>query len=150
MQLKGQYNFAAKPLVVWGVLHDPSAIARALPGVEALEPIDGEENAYRARAKLQVAAIGGTYDGELRLSELEPPSSYRMAVSGEGQNSRIQGEVAVTLNENAAGTNLLWGAEIQVSGLLARVGQRLIPATANMLSKRFFATLAEEISQRNG
>ncbi len=154
MQLNGQHEFEATPSVVWEVLHDPDAIARALPGVETLEPIAGEENAFRARAKLQVAAIGGTYDGELRLSELQPPTSYRMSVQGEGQNSRIQGDVGVILSETApgsqpAGTRLEWRAEAQVSGLLARVGQRLIKATANMMSKRFFAALGEEIANRN-
>ena len=155
MQLNGQHEFEAAPSVVWEVLHDPSAIARALPGVETLEPIAGEENAFRAQAKLQVAAIGGNYAGELRLSELQPPTSYRMSVQGEGQNSRIQGEVGVLLSETEhgarpAGTRLEWQADAQVSGLLARVGQRLIKATANMMSKRFFAALGEEITQRNG
>lgn len=150
MQLKGQHEFEATPSTVWEVLHDPDAIARALPGVETLEPIEGEENAFRARAKLQVAAIGGSYAGELRLSELQPPQSYRMTVQGEGQNSRIQGEVGVRLSETANGARLEWQAEAQVSGLLARVGQRLIKATANMMSKRFFAALGEEIVQRNG
>lgn len=155
MQLNGQHDFDARPSAVWEVLHDPSAIARALPGVDALEPIEGEENAFRAQAKLQVAAIGGTYAGELRLSELKPPQSYRMKAQGEGQSSRFQGEVYVQLSETAAGsqtggTRLEWQADAQVSGLLARVGQRLIKATATMLSKRFFAALGEEIAQRNG
>ena len=155
MQLNGQHEFEAAPSVVWEVLHDPGAIARALPGVQALEPIEGEENAFRAQAKLQVAAIGGSYAGELRLSELKPPHSYRMKVQGEGQSSRFNGEVGIQLSETAtgsqpAGTRLEWRADAQVSGLLARVGQRLIKATANMMSKRFFAALGEEIAQRNG
>ncbi len=150
MQLNGQHEFEVAPSVVWEVLHDPSAIARALPGVETLEPIEGEENAFRAQAKLQVAAIGGTYAGELRLSELQAPVSYRMTVQGEGQNSRIQGEVGVQLSETENGARLEWQADAQVSGLLARVGQRLIKATANMMSKRFFAALGEEIAQQNG
>ena len=150
MQLNGQHEFEAAPSVVWEVLHDPGAIARALPGVQALEPIEGEENAFRAQAKLQVAAIGGSYAGELRLSELKPPHSYRMKVQGEGQSSRFNGEVGIQLSETAAGARLEWRADAQVSGLLARVGQRLIKATANMMSKRFFAALGEEIAQRNG
>ena len=50
MQLNGQHDFEATPTAVWEVLHDPSAIARALPGVETLEPIAGEENAFRGPA----------------------------------------------------------------------------------------------------
>ncbi|MCY3836996.1 MAG: carbon monoxide dehydrogenase subunit G [Anaerolineaceae bacterium] len=159
MQLNGQHEFNAAPPVVWAVLHDPEAIARALPGVQLLEAIEGEANAFRAQARLQVAAIGGSYRGELRLSELDRPRSYRMKVQGEGQNSRFHGDVSVQLSEMAAvsqtagsqtaGTRLEWQADAQVSGLLARVGQRLIKATAQMMSKRFFAALGEELPQRN-
>ena len=148
MQLSGQHEFAASAATVWETLHDPAAIARALPGVQSLAPIEGEEHAFRAQAKLQVAAIGGAYAGELRLSELQPPRSYRMSVQGQGQNSRFQGDVGIQLQDTEGGCRLEWRAEAQVSGLLARVGQRLIKATANMMSRRFFAALGEEIARR--
>ena len=73
-----------------------------------------------------------------------------MRADAEGQSSRFNGEVSVQLSETASGARLEWRADAQVSGLLARVGQRLIKATANMMSKRFFAALGEEIAQRNG
>ena len=56
-------------------------IASCIPGCE-LEP-DGEDR-YRARLTVALAAITGTYEGTVVLSDKVPPTSYRLTVEGQG------------------------------------------------------------------
>ena len=147
MQLSGDYTFDADVDTVWNVLMDPQAIATALPGVEALTPIEGETDAWKANARLKVAAITGAFSGEVRISEKNPPQSYRLTVQGDGQQSIINGTAIISLSavEGAAKTKLHWEAEASVSGKIAGIGQRLVKAAATMLSKQFFKGLAKQL-----
>lgn len=147
MELNGQYNFAADQETVWQYLMNPDVIARALPGVEAMIPVEGEDNAWRAEAKIGIAAINGRYVGFVRMSEQNPPQQYRLTVNGEGQQSIINGTALITLSHDAdtRQTLLHWQAEANISGKLASIGQRVIKAAASMLSKQFFGAVANQL-----
>ena len=147
MELSGQYNFTADQEIVWQHLMNPDVIARALPGVEAMIPVEGEENAWRAEAKIGIAAINGRYVGFVRMSEQSPPNQYRLTVNGEGQQSIINGTALITLTHDAdtQQTLLNWQADANISGKLASIGQRVIKAAAGMLSKQFFGAVANQL-----
>ena len=53
--------------------------------------------------------------------------------------------IKLAYDETNQQTVLNWDAEANISGKLARVGQRVIKAAANMMSKRFFNSVAEQI-----
>jgi uncharacterized protein len=149
MEITGNYTFDADQQATWNVLMDTNAIAAALPGVKELIPVEGEPGKWRAEATLKIGAIGGTYSGIISMSELDEPSKYRLTVTGEGQASIIDGTALIELAPNAqdsSKTTIQWTAEANISGKLASVGQRLIGATANMMSKRFFGDLAKSLA----
>jgi uncharacterized protein len=148
MELTGTYTFDAPLSVVWELLMNPDSIAKALPGVNEMLPIEGEDLAWKAVAKIGVASISGTYAGYIRMSEVQAPNQYRLTVSGEGQQSIINGTALLVLSpdpDNTQKTLLNWNAEANISGKLAGVGQRLIKSAAGMLSKQFFNGLARQI-----
>ena len=147
MKLGGIYRFSEPRAQVWATLMDPDAIATAIPGVEEFLPVEGEEYAWLAVAKVSMAAVSGRFEGNVRMSEIEAPDSFRLTVSGEGQGSIISGSVLMKFEDadGGAATTLHWDADANISGKLARVGQRLIKAAANMMSKRFFSGLARQI-----
>ena len=150
MDLSGTYTFDADNEAVWNILMDPDAIANALPGVDKFDPVDGEDLSWNARMKISMAAINGNYGGTLRMSDVEPMTRYRLIVNGEGQQSIISGNAVIHLDydETSQQTLLNWEAEANISGKLARVGQRVIKAAANMMSNRFFGSLAEQLSSQ--
>lgn len=147
MNLSGEYIFDAKQAVIWNLLMDPDVIARAIPGVDEFVPIEGETDAWNARIKINVAAVNGSYMGTVRISEREAPDQYRLTVTGEGQQSTIGGSVLIKLSYDAdiEQTLLDWDAEANISGKLARVGQRVVKAAATMMSKRFFSGVAQQL-----
>jgi carbon monoxide dehydrogenase subunit G len=149
MEIIGDFTFNADQETVWRLLMDPQAIAKAIPGVNELVPLDGEFNAWRAVAKIGVAQVSGTYAGIVRMSEVEPPNQYRLAVSGEGQQSVIGGAalIKLTYQPEQKITVVSWEAEANISGRLASVGQRLIKAAAGLVSRQFFQSLAKQLPE---
>ena len=147
MKISGTHSFQADQSAVWGVLMNPDAIARALPGVERLIPIDGETSAWRATAKIGIAAVSGSYTGIVRMSDIVAPDRFLLSVEGEGQGSIIGGSCQMVLTyDPATNTSLVsWTADASVFGRLAGIGQRLMAAAATMLARQFFGALARQI-----
>lgn len=147
MQLTGDYTFDADQQVVWALLMDPKVIADCIPGVKELIPLDGEVNAWRAEVKINIANISGVFAGIIRMSEIDAPTKYRLTVSGEGQQSIINGSALISLSPlpDSQQTRLTWDADANISGKLASIGQRLIHSTAKMMSGNFFSAVAKHL-----
>ena len=88
MDMSGERRIAASRKAVWAALNDPEILRQCIPGCEVLEmqtPTD-----MTARVKLQVGPVRATFNGKVKLSELDPPTSYR--ITGEG-NGGVAGAV---------------------------------------------------------
>lgn len=147
MNLSGSYRFTEPRERVWATLMNPDAISAAIPGVKEFVPLAGQDFSWQAIARVSMAVVSGRFTGNISMSEIDAPESYRLSISGEGQGSIISGSVFMKLEDadGGAATTLHWVAEANISGKLARVGQRLIKAAAGMMSKRFFNGLARQI-----
>lgn len=143
MEITGTYAFTAAPDRVWDLMMDPAAIASCIPGCEALEP-DGPDR-YRAKITIGLAAITGTYEGTVVITEKIEKSSYRLAVEGQGKPGFVKGDAAITLRADGGGTVVELTATVQTGGAIARLGQRLIGAAAKMMQDRFFACMKGKV-----
>jgi uncharacterized protein len=143
VDITGSYLFDATTDRVWTLMMDPSAIASCIPGCDVLEP-DGPDR-YRARMTIGLAAITGTYDGIVVITEKFEPSSYRLGVEGQGKPGFVKGNVAITLRAEGAGTRVDLSGTVQTGGAIARLGQRLIGAAAKMMQDRFFACMQGKV-----
>lgn len=148
MEITGTYRFGAAPAQVWALLMDPEAIKSCLPGCKELRPIG--DNRYHAEMSIGVAAVTGTFSSTVALSELQPPSSYRLTVDATGKPGFARGSALIALRETEGGTEVDVVATAEVGGLIARVGQRLIDGVARMSMDRFFGCLAGSISTVRG
>ena len=100
MDISGSYTFDAPPTRVWDLLMDPNAIASCIPGCQHFEA-DGEDR-YRARLHIALAAVTGTYEGLVILSDKVPPTSYRLTGEGKGHAGFIKGTADIALHDGAA------------------------------------------------
>lgn len=148
MDIAGSYTFPFNRETVWTILMNPDAIAKAIPGVKEMIPIEGEMNAWRAVAKLNVAAVSGMYGGAVRMTEIDPPNRYRLIITGEGQQSVINGSALITLRdgETPDQTIIDWTADARLSGKLAEIESRLLKVAAVLLVRQFFGALSKDLS----
>ena len=143
MQISGTYRFNAAPDLVWARLMDPAIIATCIPGCNALEP-DGE-NRFRARLTVALAAITGTYDGTVTLSDLVPGASYRLTAEGQGRPGFLKGDSLVSLIPDGPATIIYVSGTLHMGGTIARLGQRLIGSVSKTMMDRFFGCLQSKV-----
>jgi uncharacterized protein len=143
MDITGSYTFNASPDRVWRLLMDPAVISSCIPGCDKFEP-DGDDR-FKATLTLGLAAITGTYEGTVVITEKLPPHSYRLSVEGEGRPGFVKGNVAITLRAEAATTVVDVNGTVETGGAIARLGQRLIGNVSRMMQDRFFACLQTKI-----
>ena len=144
MDISGSYTFNAQRDRVWDLLMNPDVIASCIPGCDRFEP-DGEDR-YKLTLTVGLAAITGTYDGTVVLTDKIPQTSYRLVVEGQGRPGFVKGNSAIVLRAEGETTVLDVTGTVQTGGAIARVGQRLIGGVAKMMLDRFFACLQAKLT----
>jgi carbon monoxide dehydrogenase subunit G len=142
LKISGTAQVPFPPERTFQLLQDPVILAKAIPGCQELEKTGEDE--YRLKMKMVLASLSGAFDGKVKLTEPNPPSSFKMLVEGSGKIGFMKGEGLLKLSPTAAGTEVAYDGDAQIGGTMAAVGQRLIDVTARMLIKRFFEKLSEE------
>src|SRR4051795_2507561 len=139
MEISGSYTFNAPPDRVWALLMDPAVLSACIPGCDRVEP-DGADR-YAVTLTIGLAAITGTYDGTVVLTDMVPNTSYGLVVEGQGRPGFVKGTSAITLRGDGTTTIVAVSAAVQTGGTIARLGQRLVGGVAKMMMDRFFACL---------
>jgi len=141
--LTSSVDIAQPPDRVFAALTDPAVLQRCIPGCEELKPIGAD--AYQARVRIGVAGLKGTYSGRAEVRDKRPPESLALVFDGKGAPGFVRGTATVRLAPAGDGTRVTSNAEVQVGGLIAAVGSRLVDAAARKLAAEFFQQLAVEI-----
>jgi len=141
MKLEGSHDIPAPRDRVWAAFLDQEVLRQAIPGCEKLEALGNDE--YKATMKVGVAAVKGTFEGKVRLSDKKPPESYKLSVEGSGAPGFIRGATIITLSDTDGGTRVSYTADVQVGGLIAGVGQRMLGGVSKMMADQFFNRMSE-------
>jgi len=141
MKIEGSHDVPAPRQKVWDAFLDPRQLQKAIPGCEKLEAVGADE--FKATLKIGVAAVKGTFEGKVRLSDRKPPESYRLAAEGSGGPGFLKADTLITLSEIAGGTRVAYSADVQVGGLIAGVGQRMLGGVSKMMADQFFGKMSD-------
>lgn len=147
MKIAGDYQLPLPQDRAYALLQDPVVLARCMPGCERLELVGEAE--YAMRMKMAIASVSGLFDGKVKISDAEPPNRFHMIVEGSGKIGFMKGEGVITLAPAEIGSNVHYEGDVQVGGLIANVGQRLVETTSKMVIKRFFAAIAKQAEERS-
>ena len=124
---------------VFAALVDPAILQKCIPGCESLT--ETAPDMYEATLKIGVAGLKGTYKGKASIRDRRPPEALTLAFEGKGGPGFVRGSAAIALSANGGATNVACEADVQVGGLIAAVGSRLVEATAKKLADDFFRQL---------
>jgi carbon monoxide dehydrogenase subunit G len=136
---------------VFAALVDAAVLRRTIPGCESLTSTGPD--AYEATLRIGVAGLKGTYAGKAAVRDKRPPDSLTLAFEGRNRTGFVSGSAAIALSagESSAGsaagrgtpmTAVVCEADVQVGGLIAAVGSRLVEAAARKLAADFFRELS--------
>lgn len=141
MKIEGSHDVPAPRQKVWDAFLNPEQLRQAIPGCEKLEALGNDE--FKATMKIGVAAVKGTFEGKVKITEKNPPNSYRMVVEGSGGPGFVRGETLISLTDIEGGTRVSYTADVQVGGLIAGVGQRMMGGVSKMLADQFFGRMSQ-------
>jgi len=145
VKITGETIINASPAEVWQALNDPAVLARAIPGCERFEKTG--ENSYRAAVRAKIGPVEARFEGDVTLSDLDPPHGYTIAGQGSGGAAgSAKGTARVRLEPFAEGTRLTYEVDAQVSGRLAQIGSRLIESAARLMAGQFFERFASAVT----
>src|SRR5215468_11680815 len=148
MKIEGAHEISAPRQRVWEAFLDPERLRQAIPGCEKLEAIGPDE--YKATMKVGVGGVKGTFEGKVKLADKKPPESYKMAVEGSGGPGFIRGDTLITLSDaEGGGTRVAYSADVQVGGLIASVGQRMLGGVSKMMLEQFFTKMTELLAAKD-
>jgi uncharacterized protein len=144
MTMTGEVQLPATRETVWAKLNDPEVLKSCIPGCEQLDMLS--ESEFQATATVKVGPVKARWKGKVRLSDFDPPNSYRISGEGEGGVAGFaKGGALVSLAEKDGGTLLSYNVEAQIGGKLAQLGQRLINSAAKKTADDFFIRFKDAV-----
>ena len=143
MKIEGTHKIEAPRDRVFAALVDPAVLQKCIPGCEQMEKTG--ENQYNAKLTAGVGPVKGVFTATISLEQITPPEHYKLVVEGKGQPGFVKGSGELNLKDSDGATEIQYTGEVNVGGLIASVGQRMIQATANLLAGRFFKALEAEV-----
>ena len=145
MDLTGSQVLNAPVEKIWGLILNPDFLAKITPGISRLVQESGD--LYKAIAEVKIGPVKGSFEGTAELLDKVENESFTLKVQ---QNSKI-GNVAANIKMNmkalnASQTELSFDGKADVSGMLARTGNRVMSGVANTLTKQFFENFEKELA----
>jgi carbon monoxide dehydrogenase subunit G len=128
---------------LWVALNDPKVLTRCVPGCKSMTEIGPD--AYKVDMQLRVAAVGGSFEGEISLSDKKAPKTCSIKVSGAGTLGHGNGTARFEIEPDGEnGARLIYKGNGEIGGLVAGVGQRILASVSKHLIGRFFVALRKE------
>lgn len=141
MDVSGDYVFDAPQELVWKALQDPNVLGSVMPGGQGIEQV--AENQFTGVLLIKVGPVQGTFQGQIKLSDVKPPESYRIEVDGKGAPGFVKATGALHLEPRDSQTFMTYTGQAQIGGRIASVGQRLLDTSARSIIRQSLEGLNE-------
>ncbi len=148
LKLSGSEEINVSSEFLWNAIIDPKILKECIPGCHKMEELaDGE---YNIVLNLKVGAVGGSFNGKVKLTDQNQPIYCKLHLSGAGTLGTGKGYAKIIIEEKVKGASLMsYEGEGEVGGLVAGVGQRVILGVAKHLVKKFFSSFKIILSKNN-
>ena len=147
MELAQRVRIPVEQSLVWNALNDPAVLKECLPGCQSFDP--SGENSFDVVLIAKVGPVKATFKGEVTLSDVKPPESYRISGSGKGGVAGFAkggAEVHLESIDDSAVTLMSYQVTASVGGKLAQIGSRLVTGAARKMANDFFTGFVRSLS----
>ncbi len=145
MQQAGEYRIGAPRTAVWAALNDPAMLARCIEGCQSMTRNGAD--AFVATVKAKVGPVSATFTADLKLTDVDAPTSYTLNANVKGGAAGFgKGLARVNLADDGDQTILRYEVEGSIGGKLAQVGQRLVDAATRKMADDFFSKFGNEVA----
>ena len=150
MQLASQQTLPVSQDDAWAALNDTEVLKACIPGCESI--VASGPNQYDVAMTAAVGPVKAKFKGKLKLSDLNPPTSYTINFDGQGGAAgHGKGKAEVRLEPKGPRETLLhYTATASVGGKIAQIGSRLVDMAAQKMAGEFFASFDQQLRQRHG
>ena len=132
---------------LWELLMDVPNVGRCVPGVEAVDAVDG--NVYTGSLRVQVGPIRLSLQGTITIEE-QDRSAWRARMRAEANDRRVGGGIrcrlTMTLAPADAGTRLRIETDLAILGKIGEFGQPIIKKKADALLEEFARNLQSTLA----
>jgi uncharacterized protein len=152
MPIKIEKSFQAPESAdqVWKILGDVRAVASCVPGAQITEAID--DRTYKGVIKVKLGPSVSDYKGEAHIERLDD-QNREIEMIGKGQDVRGKGSASMKMTGRVrdlaeGGSEVITVSELNVIGILAQMGSRMIQEVANQMFEQFTKNLRQRLQQQ--
>lgn len=151
MGIKIEKTFQVKEPIeaVWAFLSDPAKVAICVPGAQITEKID--ESHYKGSISMKVGPAVTDFKGQIEVLRLDP-EAHVLEMVGKGQDVRGKGSASMKMTGSLralpdGGTEVVSVSEVNIVGILAQMGGRIINEVSNIMFQKFAKNFQEKLEQ---
>jgi carbon monoxide dehydrogenase subunit G len=131
---------------VWAFLKDPKKVGVCVPGAQITEQVD--ERTYKGAIKVKVGPSVTDYKGEVQIVRLDE-AAHEIEILGKGQDVRGKGSASMKMTGKLravdGGTEVINISELNVVGILAQMGGRVITEVSNIMFEQFVNNFKKQL-----
>jgi len=142
--VSGTKELSAPPETVWGVINEPSEMAKLMPGVESFEITD--ERHWTAKVKVPLGLGGLRMTIRFEKLEERPLEFASMRAKGQGVGALMDMTTSFTLSGGSDQTHMQWEADVRLAGPVGSMGQRVLQPIINQQVGNVLAALEAQVA----
>ncbi|HET8888476.1 MAG TPA: SRPBCC family protein [Candidatus Angelobacter sp.] len=131
---------------VWAFLSDPKKVGVCVPGAQITEQVD--ERTYKGAIRVKVGPSVTDYKGEVQIVRKDD-AAHEIEILGKGQDVRGKGSASMKMTGKLCsvdgGTEVINISELNVVGILAQMGSRVIQEVSNIMFEQFVANFKKQL-----
>ena len=132
---------------VWAFLSDPTRVVVCVPGAKLTEKVD--DNNYKGAISVKVGPTVTEYKGEVQIVRKDDVA-HEIEILGKGQDVRGRGSASMKMTGklrviDPGNTEVISVSELNVVGILAQMGARVIQEVSNIMFEQFTTAFRQRL-----
>lgn len=137
---------------VWAFLSDPRQVVTCVPGAQLTGQTDDRH--YTGAIRVKVGPSVTDYKGEVEIVRLDA-QAHEIEILGKGTDIRGKGSASMKMTGKvsataAGGSQVVSVSELNVVGILAQMGARVIQEVSNIMFEQFMANFRRKLEAAPG